>query len=116
MLFRSASDSVDTLIFDEVDAGVGGAVAISLSQVLKDLSKTHQTIVVTHLPQIAAVADKHYVVTKVTKPCLQTKLELVEGKRRVEEIARMLSGKTTKESLAHASQMLESTRGNDGYK
>ena len=106
-----ASDSVDTLIFDEVDAGVGGAVAISLAQVLKDISTTHQTIVVTHLPQIAAVADKHYVVTKVLEPCLQTKLELVEGKRRIEEIARMLSGRATKESLAHASQMLESTRG-----
>lgn len=53
-------DDVDTLVFDEIDAGVGGKTALALAAVLKDLAQTHQLIVVTHLPQVAVVGDAHY--------------------------------------------------------
>ena len=58
------ADGVDTLVFDEVDAGVGGSTARALAGVLADLAATHQVIVVTHLAQVAVMADKHYVVSK----------------------------------------------------
>ena len=57
-------DEVDTLVFDEIDSGVGGQTALALASVLKDLSKTHQIIVVTHLAQVAACADKHFLCQK----------------------------------------------------
>jgi DNA repair protein RecN (Recombination protein N) len=60
------ADGCDTLVFDEVDAGVGGATAVALAQVLRDLARTHQVIVVTHLAQVAVMADRHYLVHKVT--------------------------------------------------
>lgn len=105
-----SADHAGTLVFDEVDAGVGGATARSLATVLADLAKTHQVIVVTHLAQVAVVADAHYVVRKADTDSgiPETSLVPVEGDERVAEIARMLSGDSSPESLAHARAMLES--------
>ena len=101
------ADHVDTLVFDEVDAGVGGSTARSLGTVIADLAKTHQVIVVTHLAQVAVAADKHYVVSKTPGDVPETHLIEVTGENRVNEIARMLSGDLTEASLAHARQMLD---------
>lgn len=105
-----SADHAGTLVFDEVDAGVGGATARSLATVLADLAKTHQVIVVTHLAQVAVVADAHYVVRKADtgSGIPETSLVPLEGDERVAEIARMLSGDSSPESLAHARAMLES--------
>lgn len=104
------ADSVGTLVFDEVDAGVGGAVAVALAGVLADLAKTHQVIVVTHLAQVAVRADVHYVVEKTEGDAPETHLHEVVGDDRVAEIARMLSGDATEASLAHAREMLAAPR------
>ena len=119
------ADEVETLVFDEVDAGVGGATARSLAAVLADLAKTHQVIVVTHLAQVAVAADAHYLVAKraalgaggasgaprtASDGIPETVLEPLEGKARVAEIARMLSGDTSETSLAHAAELLEQAR------
>jgi DNA repair protein RecN (Recombination protein N) len=101
-----AADDVDTLVFDEVDAGVGGATAVALADVLADLARTHQVIVVTHLPQVAVRADTHYVVSKTTDGVPQTLIEQVDGGERVAEVARMLSGDASDAALAHAREML----------
>lgn len=111
-----AADEVETLVFDEVDAGVGGHVALVLAQVLKELSKTHQILCVTHLPQVASVADKHYIVEKTESATInssaasipETTLTEVEGEARAKEIARMLSGEVTEISLSHAKTLLSS--------
>lgn len=101
-----ASDAVDTLVFDEVDAGVGGAVARALADVLADLARTHQVIVVTHLAQVAVVGDVHYLVRRVGDDVPETQLVRLSDDDRVREIARMLSGDESEASLAHARQML----------
>lgn len=98
-------DAVDTLVFDEVDAGVGGATAVALADVIADLAKTHQVIVVTHLPQVAVRADKHYVVRRDEA---ETELVAVSAEAREQEVARMLSGSITPTSLAHARELLSS--------
>jgi DNA repair protein RecN (Recombination protein N) len=103
-------DDVETLIFDEIDAGVGGETARSVADVLADLARTHQVIVVSHLAQIAVRAQRHYVVSKSLSPVdgkPETRLELVSGEDRVNEIARMLSGDVEKASVEHARSMLE---------
>lgn len=101
------SDAVDTLVFDEVDAGVGGATARSLAQVLADLARTHQVIVVTHLAQVAVQGSVHYVVRRSDEGDMpETRLLRVEGSDRVTEVARLLSGDASDESLAHAKQLL----------
>lgn len=102
-----AADDVATLVFDEVDAGVGGNAARALAEVLADLAQTHQVLVVTHLPQVAVLGDTHYVVRKTTGDLPETMLEEVRGQARVAEVARMLSGDTGGVARAHAAQMLE---------
>lgn len=101
------ADGVDTLVFDEVDAGVGGAVARSLAAVLADLARTHQVIVVTHVAQVAVMAERHYVVRKLDADVPETELRAVEGDERVREVARMLSGDASEASLAHARELLK---------
>ena len=96
-------DEVQTLVFDEVDAGVGGAVAVSLAAEVANLAKTHQVIVVTHLAQVAVRGDTHYVVRRSGD---ETQLAPVSGVDREREIARMLSGSATETSLAHARELL----------
>ena len=97
-----------TLIFDEVDSGVGGAVAETVGRLMKQLGKDRQVMAVTHLPQVAACADQHLVVAKRTEggKTLST-VDHVHGELRVAEIARMLGGeKLSGTTLAHAKEML----------
>ncbi len=100
---------VDTLVFDEVDAGVGGATAVALADVLADLARTPQVIVVTHLAQVAVRGEAHYVVRKAEgeSGMPETDLQRLSAEERPAEIARMLSGDVTEASLAHAQEMLE---------
>ncbi len=108
----SHHDRVETLIFDEVDAGIGGSVALSVARQLKKLSKSHQVLVITHLASIASQADAHLVVSKeVTEGMSFSHIQQVHGTRREQEIARMLSGDEASEvSLVHAKQMLGATQ------
>ena len=105
----AAGTGAETLVFDEVDAGVGGATALALAQVLARLAKTHQVIVVTHLAQVAVVAERHYLVAKSAGEgsVPETTLSEIAGDERVAEIARMLSGSATEASLAHARELLD---------
>ncbi|MDH5191716.1 MAG: DNA repair protein RecN [Gammaproteobacteria bacterium] len=97
-----------TLIFDEVDVGIGGGVAEVVGQQLRQLGQTSQVMCVTHLPQVAALGHHHFRVNKTTeKDSTHTQLELLDTKNRTQEIARMLGGvKITKQTLAHAEEML----------
>jgi DNA repair protein RecN (Recombination protein N) len=97
-----------TLIFDEVDSGVGGAVAETVGRLMKQLGKDRQVMAVTHLPQVAACADQHLVVAKHTeKGRTLSTVEHVHGEQRVAEIARMLGGeRLSGTTLAHAKEML----------
>lgn len=108
-----AADAAGTLVFDEVDAGVGGSTAVALAEVLADLAKTHQVIVVTHLAQVAVRGECHYVVRKTEHEAgvPETDLHLLAADERPAEIARMLSGEVTETSLSHAKEMLASARG-----
>lgn len=102
------ADSVETLVFDEVDAGIGGATATAVGGRLSRLARTHQVIVVTHLAQVAAFADTHYVVRKlIDDGSAATTVVPVEGDDRVAEIARMLSGTDSETGLAHAAELLQ---------
>ena len=94
-------------VFDEVDAGIGGATAHAVGRRLRDLSATHQVIVVTHLAQVAAYADTQLVVEKsVAGGSATTSVRRVEGADREAEIARMLSGNDSDASLTHARELL----------
>ncbi|MEO6362349.1 MAG: DNA repair protein RecN [Caldimonas sp.] len=97
-----------TLIFDEVDAGIGGAVAETVGRLMKQLGTGRQVLAVTHLPQVAACADRHFVVAKEAGPAgARSSVAVVAGERRTAEIARMLGGeKLSSTSLAHAEEML----------
>ena len=105
------TDDVKTVIFDEVDAGIGGAVADAVGEKLLALSASHQVICITHLPQIARFAVRHLNITKrVSGGRTQSMLTPLEGPARVDEIARMLAGgNITETSRKHALEMLEST-------
>lgn len=103
------ADGVETLVFDEVDAGIGGKAALAVASVLRRLSRTHQVICVTHLPQIAVAGDTHYLVQKESASedgVPHTSLEALSGEARVDEIARMLAGEVTQASRSHAAQLL----------
>jgi DNA repair protein RecN (Recombination protein N) len=101
-----------TLVFDEIDIGIGGRAAEAVGRKLKALSRGQQVICITHLPQIAAFGDQHFLIEKtVRQGRTQTEVRLMEPGDRVEEIARMLSGeKLTETSLKHAEQLLEISR------
>ncbi len=104
------ADAVPTLVFDEIDAGVGGAVANKVAAKLVDLAKTHQVLCITHLPAIAAVGHKHFLVSKgVEKDRTSTFLTRVVGADRVREIARLLDGTGSSLSLKHAQELLDSS-------
>ena len=108
---QSASDAPQTLIFDEVDAGIGGAVAETVGRLMKQLGRERQVLAVTHLPQVAACADRHFLVSKEAKgAATRSAVEEVAGETRVAEIARMLGGQQlSSTSLAHAEEMLASS-------
>jgi len=104
----AASHPVGTYVFDEVDAGVGGKAAIEVGRRLHALSLHAQVIVVTHLPQVAAWADSHFVVTKdIDGSVSQSDVRKVEGENRIEEIARMLAGlENSVSAREHAAELL----------
>ncbi|GAA0518628.1 DNA repair protein RecN [Saccharopolyspora subtropica] len=104
------ADTVPTLVFDEVDAGVGGRAAVEIGRRLARLARTHQVVVVTHLPQVAAYADRHLVVDKGTGDggLTRSDVRVVADEQRVAELARMLAGMdSTETGRAHAEELLE---------
>jgi len=99
-----------TMIFDEVDVGIGGGVAEVVGELLHTLGKRSQVLVVTHQPQVAAKGNHHLLVTKEGADEVHSTLTLLEGEARIQEIGRMLGGaKLTDNTLAHAREMLEKT-------
>jgi DNA repair protein RecN (Recombination protein N) len=104
----SARGSAGTLIFDEVDAGVGGAVAETVGRLMQQLGRERQVLAVTHLPQVAACADHHLVVSKNQTPQgANSTIVPAKGTQRVAEVARMMGGeKVSRASIAHAQEML----------
>jgi DNA repair protein RecN (Recombination protein N) len=106
---RRSSGAQRTLIFDEIDTGIGGRAAEAVGKKLKALSRSNQVLCVTHLPQIATFAEHHYLIEKKQAAGrTRTSVRLINGDERTEEIARMLSGaKLTETSLKHAEQMLK---------
>ena len=111
----AGSDPVPTFIFDEVDAGVGGASAIEIGRRLARLSRTAQVIVVTHLAQVAAFSTNHLRVVKDSDGAVTaSSVQQLHGEERIEEMARLLSGLPDSESgLAHARELLETARALD---
>jgi DNA repair protein RecN (Recombination protein N) len=105
---KGGASAAATLIFDEIDAGVGGAVAETVGRLMKQLGRDRQVLAVTHLPQVAACADHHFVVAKQLRDGLTlSEVHAVGGERRVAEVARMLGGERLSDtSLAHAQEML----------
>ena len=103
-----SKEALPTLLFDEVDTGVGGRVAEIVGKKLKQVSRRQQVINVTHLPQIAAMADKHFVVDKrVEKGRTYTHVSVLDEAERVKEVARMLGGvKVTDQARRHAQEMI----------
>jgi len=105
--------SVGTVIFDEVDSGIGGATAEVVGRKLKDVSRHHQVICITHLPQIACFGDGHYRVAKgVSGARTKASVQMLNDRERLEEIARMLGGvRVTDKTRDHAKEMLKAARG-----
>ena len=101
-----------TMVFDEIDTGIGGRAAEAVGRKLKSLARSNQVLCVTHLPQIATFADHHYVIEKKERSGrTRTTIRLISGEERTEEVARMLSGaKLTDTSRKHAEQMIKANR------
>jgi DNA repair protein RecN (Recombination protein N) len=106
---RKRKSAQRTMVFDEIDIGIGGRAAEAVGKKLKALAKANQVLCVTHLPQIATFADHHYVIEKKQAAGrARTTVRLIEGEERTEEVARMLSGaKLTETSRKHAEQMIK---------
>ncbi|MFH0933242.1 MAG: DNA repair protein RecN [Nitrospirota bacterium] len=104
-------DNLPVLIFDEVDAGIGGRTAESVGKKLKKISNKHQVLCTTHLPQIASLGDFHLQINKRQRDGrVYVEVKELTGKERQDEIARMLSGKITDTSLKHAKELLSSIK------
>ena len=101
-----------TFIFDEIDAGIGGAVADTVGRLMKQLGRERQVLAVTHLAQVAACGDQHLIVSKARQPDGRSASDVrrVQGEQRVAEVARMLGGERMATSLAHAEQLLQQGR------
>jgi len=106
-------DRVPTLVFDEIDAGIGGEVAVRVAERLRDVAHRHQVFVVTHLPQIASRADHHLLVRKgASGGATMTTVAALDGEERVEEVARMLGGDPASQaSREHARELLAAADG-----
>jgi DNA repair protein RecN (Recombination protein N) len=106
---RQARGTQRTLVFDEIDTGIGGRAAEAVGKKLKSLARSNQVLCVTHLPQIATFGDHHYVIEKKESGGrTRTSIRVVIGEQRTEEVARMLSGaKLTETSRKHAEQMIK---------
>ncbi|MGY5136056.1 DNA repair protein RecN [Streptomyces nigrescens] len=108
----AGSDPVPTYLFDEVDAGVGGKAAVEVGRRLARLAKSAQVVVVTHLPQVAAFADRQLLVAKTNDGSVtRSGVTVLEGEERVRELSRMLAGQEDSETArAHAEELLETAR------
>ena len=116
VLVTGISPAVGTLIFDEIDAGVGGTVADSVGRLMKRLGRHVQVMAVTHLPQVAACGDHHFVVAKRSVGGNTTsQVTPLAGEARVAEVARMLGGeRSSGTSLAHAQELIAQAVAVDG--
>ena len=108
----AANSNIPTLVFDEVDVGIGGSTADIVGKLLKQLGDRGQVISVTHQPQVAAHAHQHYVVSKITADSgTQSTIVSLNKTQRIEELARMLGGaKVTSQTLSHASELFDLAR------
>ena len=109
-VIASDGNAIPTMIFDEVDSGIGGGVAEMLGRRLKEVGDTSQVLCVTHLPQVASIAAHHYRINKITDgKTTRTGVVRLGNDERIEELARMLGGVSiTKKTRAHAAEMLKS--------
>ena len=109
---KTKSPTPRTLVFDEIDIGIGGRAAEAVGHKLKSLSRGQQVLCVTHLPQIAAFADQHFLIDKrESDGRTKTQIRLLDDRSRTHEVARMLSGaKVTETSMQHAAQMIAGSR------
>jgi len=105
-------DKIPTLIFDEIDAGISGRTAQIVGEKIYNISKKHQVICISHLPQIAALADSHFVINKVSKANRTiSEVSRLSDQERVEEMARLIGGvDLTTTTLKHASEMIEMSK------
>jgi DNA repair protein RecN (Recombination protein N) len=107
----AGQEGVPLLVFDEIDANVGGEVAVKVGQKMRELSKAHQVLCITHLPQVAAAAHRQFAVTKEFDGArTTTAVGELSGADRVAELARMLGGQDSKSALAHARSLLDAHR------
>ncbi len=111
-VIASDGSSIPTMVFDEVDSGVGGGVAEMVGRRLQEIGENRQVLCVTHLPQVASLADHHFRISKVSDgKSTRTGLQVLGKDERIEEIARMLGGvEITRKTLAHAEEMLAGAR------
>ncbi|AGF48516.1 DNA repair protein RecN [Candidatus Kinetoplastibacterium oncopeltii TCC290E] len=109
-------NNTPSIIFDEIDNGIGGAVAENIGKLLKRISNSHQVLVITHLPQVAVYADNHFLVNKYKEGnAILSKISLLSNNERTEEIARMLGGaEITITTINHAKEMLDKIK-NSNY-
>jgi len=107
-VIASDGSAIPTMVFDEIDSGVGGGVAEMVGRRLQELGASRQVLCVTHLPQVASLADRHFRISKVSDgKSTRTRLHVLNKDERVEELARMLGGvEITRKTLAHAAEML----------
>ena len=110
-VLSSAQAGAPTLIFDEVDSGIGGAVAHTVGQLMRNLGQSKQVLAVTHLAQVAACAHQQLLVSKnQAGGKTSSRVQLLAAQERIAEVARMLAGSTSATSLAHAQELLEQAR------
>jgi DNA repair protein RecN (Recombination protein N) len=103
----STIDNVPLLVFDEVDAGIGGKTAVYVGRLLREIASNHQVVCVTHLPKIASLASSHFLVYQEERgERVVTKVKKVDEEERVKEIARLLSGEESRAALKHAQELL----------
>jgi len=104
-------DLIGLLVFDEIDANVGGQIAHSIGSKMRSMGASRQVVAITHMPQVAAAASRHFSVSKAVKEGrTRTSLTEVAGEDRIEELARMLGGRT-KSALEHARELLSAKTG-----
>ena len=106
----AASDRISVLVFDEIDANVGGRLGSVIGNKLRRLAEHHQVLCITHLPQIASYADRHLTVRKeITGDRTETKVRMMEGAERLQELAEMIGGqRITETTRAQAKELLDS--------
>lgn len=104
----ASDDSIATMIFDEIDSGIGGMTALSVATALKELSDQKQLVCITHLPQIAAGGTYNFTISKsVEDGRTSSKINKIDDELKIKEIARMLSGQITDTSLQHARELIQ---------